>query len=142
MREDLIERLTSLTFDDAEFSQLILYLCRETIRSKERQYNSAVERLGHIKPKDVGINAYFTCDETSKLEQVYLEQHPDANLGDSGSSGEKKSNKAQRSHRNDRDLTLIEEDSAEYLRNTEEMRNMTASRIIDNYMDFEVNGQP
>jgi hypothetical protein len=116
MREDLIEKLTSMTFSNIEFSNLVLYLCRETIRSKEKQYNLAIERLGHIKPKDVGINLYFTCDETSKLEQVYLEQHPDANLGDSGSSAEKKSNRAQRSVGNNRDLTLIVEDSAEYLR--------------------------
>ena len=39
-----------------------------------------------MKPKDVGISLYFTCDESSKLEQVYLELHPDVNLGDSGSS--------------------------------------------------------
>jgi len=24
--------------------------------------------MKNIKPKDVGINLYFTCDETSKLE--------------------------------------------------------------------------
>lgn len=94
MREDLIERLTSKIFENLEFSNLILYLCRETVRSKEKQYSEAVEKFGQIKPKDVGISPYFTCDETSKLEQVYLELHPDANLGDSGSSSDK-SNKAE-----------------------------------------------
>jgi hypothetical protein len=42
--------------------------------------------LSKVKPKDVGINLYFTCDETSKLEQVFNELYPDANQGDSGSS--------------------------------------------------------
>lgn len=140
MREDLIERLTSLTFEEAEFSHMILYLCRETIRDKERQYNAAVERLSNIKPKDLGISLYFTCDETSKLEQVYLEQHPDANIGDSGSSAEKKSDRAQRSRPLDADLTQIEEDPAEDLRQTYDMVNPHTSRLIDNYMDFEVSG--
>ena len=36
-------------------------------------------------PKDVGINPYFTLDHTSKMEQIFLQLHPELNLGDSGS---------------------------------------------------------
>jgi hypothetical protein len=68
----------------------------------------AITKLKNIKPKDVGINLYFTCDETSKLEQVYLELHPDANLGDSGSSSNKQNEKKHK-----RNLTGITEDSNE-----------------------------
>ena len=79
MREDLIERLTSKIFDNDDFASLMLQLCREITRSKEKQYLATTEKLSKLKPKDVGINLYFTCDETSKLEQVYMELHPDAN---------------------------------------------------------------
>lgn len=86
MREDLIERLTSKIFENQDFSSLMLQLCRETVRSKEKQYLEAIEKVANVKPKDFGISLYFTCDDSSKLEQVYLELHPDVNLGDSGSS--------------------------------------------------------
>jgi len=36
MREDLIERLTSKIFENQDFSSLMLQLCRETVRSKEK----------------------------------------------------------------------------------------------------------
>lgn len=92
MREDLIERLTSKIFNNKDFSYIILQLCRETIKDKEKKYGEAVFKLKHIKPKDCGISPYFTLDETSKLEQVYRDLHPDENFGDSGSSsGEGKS---------------------------------------------------
>ena len=39
-----------------------------------------------MKPKDLGISPYFTLDETSKLESIYLQLHPEQNIGDSGSS--------------------------------------------------------
>ena len=48
-----------------------------------------------MKPKDLGISPYFTLDETSKLEQVYLELHPEQNIGDSGSSTPRKSKTSQ-----------------------------------------------
>lgn len=97
MREDLIERLTSKIFEKHEFSSLILQLCRETSRGKEKQYLEAIDKLSNVKPKDVGISLYFTCDESSKLEQVFLELHPDVNLGDSGSSSDK-TNRADQHH--------------------------------------------
>jgi hypothetical protein len=68
MREDLIERLTSKIFNNPDFSFVILQLCRETNKKKQKQYLDAVSKMKNIKPKDVGINLYFTCDETSKLE--------------------------------------------------------------------------
>ena len=39
MREDLIERLTSKMFDDEDFSNTILSLCREISREKEQNYS-------------------------------------------------------------------------------------------------------
>ena len=38
-----------------------------------------------VLPKDVVINAYFTLDQSSKIEQVFMQRHPELNLGDSGS---------------------------------------------------------
>lgn len=53
---------------------------------------------------------YFTCDETSKLEQVFMELYPDANQGDSGSSSSDPS-KVQALPTN---LDIIEEVPEEY----------------------------
>ena len=39
-----------------------------------------------MRPKDLGISPFFTLDETSKLESVFLLMHPEQNNGDSGSS--------------------------------------------------------
>lgn len=91
MREDLIERLTSKIFENEDFSHVVLGLCRYQVKSKEKTYHDALAKLSKIKPKDCGISPYFTCDETSKLEQVYLELHPEANSGDSGSSSGERS---------------------------------------------------
>jgi hypothetical protein len=38
MKEDLIERLTSMVFSDDEFSKTVLKLCAETTRDQEEKY--------------------------------------------------------------------------------------------------------
>ena len=42
--------------------------------------------FARVKPKDVGIGPHFTLDDTSKLESVFLQTHPEINIGDSGGS--------------------------------------------------------
>ena len=86
MSEDLIERMTSKLFEDAEFSQLIVQLCGELTKEQDEAYNRIKRDFAKCKPKDVGINAYFTLDHTSKLEQVFMQLNPQQLMGDSGGS--------------------------------------------------------
>ena len=86
MSEDLIERMTSKLFDDPDFSQLIVQLCGELTKEQDDAYNRIKTDFAACKPKDVGINPYFTLDHTSKLEQVYMQLNPEQNTGDSGGS--------------------------------------------------------
>lgn len=97
----------------------------------------------------MGISLYFTCDETSKLEQVYLELHPDANLGDSGSSSSKSNRAEHHFSGQTQALVPIEEDSEEAKsvqplvsetpqRTSRLSRAMQRPQLIDNYMEVEV----
>ena len=85
MREDLIERMTSKLFEKPSFSNLVIQLCGELTRKDDEAYKKIKSEFLLCQPKDVGINNYFTLDSTSKLEQVFMQLHPELNLGDSGS---------------------------------------------------------
>ena len=85
MSEDLIERMTSKLFEDAQFSALIVQLCGELTRDKDSMYQKIKRDFLECIPRDVGINPFFTLDHTSKLEQIYLQKHPnEIDLGISG----------------------------------------------------------
>ena len=86
MDQDLIERMTSKIFEDAKFSTLMVQLCGELTKEQDLRYVQLKRDFEKVKPKDVGIGPYFTMDETSKLESVFLESHPDENIGDVGGS--------------------------------------------------------
>lgn len=85
MNEDLIERMTSKLFEEPSFSALVVQLCGELTREQDEAYQRIKRDFHSCIPKHVGINPYFTLDHTSKLEQVFLQLHPELNLGDSGS---------------------------------------------------------
>ena len=68
MSEDLIERMTTKLFEDPDFSQLVVQLCGELTKEQDEAYNRIKSDFAQCKPKDVGINPYFTLDHTSKLE--------------------------------------------------------------------------
>ena len=86
MNEDLIERMTSKLFQDTAFSKLIVQLCGELTKEQDEQYNRIKGDFAACKPKDVGINPYFTLDHTSKLEHIFMQLNPEQNTGDSGGS--------------------------------------------------------
>ena len=88
MNEDLIERMTSKLFENAEFSELVVQLCGELTRDQDQRYQEIKRDFASCIPKDVGINPYFTLDHTSKIQQVFMELHPEVNIGDSGSIDE------------------------------------------------------
>ena len=86
MDQDLIERMTSKLFEDSKFSSLMVQLCGELTKDKDLKYQLLKRDFANVKPKDVGIGPYFTLDETSKLESVFLQSHPEVHIGDSGGS--------------------------------------------------------
>ena len=86
MTQDLIERLTSKTFEDIEFSNLILQMCRELTRQDEEAFSKKTEEIIKLKPKNIGISPYHTLDETSKLMTVFNEVNQVNNAGDVGGS--------------------------------------------------------
>ena len=85
MSEDLIERMTSKLFENSSFTEMVVQLCGELTRDSDQQYQSIKREFSTCIPKDVGINAYFTLDHTSKLETIFMQLHPELNVGDSGS---------------------------------------------------------
>ncbi len=72
MKEDLIERLTSMVFDDEQFSNTVLSLCAELTRSQQKQYLDRLQEIEGLKPIHVGISPYLTLDNTSNLEEIYM----------------------------------------------------------------------
>jgi len=77
MKEDLIERLTSMLFNDEEFSNTVLTLCRELTKEKERMYKYRVEEIKGIRPIHVGLSPYLTLDASGNIIEVFKKNHPD-----------------------------------------------------------------
>ena len=91
MKEDLIERLTSLVFEDKEFSATVLQLCAETTRESQERLIVKLRQIEGLKPIHVGIDEYLTLDKSSNLESVFKEttsghKVADENNGDVGGS--------------------------------------------------------
>lgn len=72
MKEDLIEKLTSMVFDDNEFSKTVLRLCSEITYDSEVKFLKRLVKLQDMKPKHVGISPYLTLDSSSNMEQEFI----------------------------------------------------------------------
>lgn len=68
MKEDLIERLTTMLFSDPQFSKIVLSFCREITKEQEDKFCKRLAQIGEFKPKDVGISEYLTLDTSSNIE--------------------------------------------------------------------------
>jgi hypothetical protein len=87
MKEDLIERLTSMVFSDADFSNCVLKLCAETMCEQEEKYTQRLREIDGLKPIHVGIDQYLTLDGSSNIEQVFKDSKKPVEVsGDSGGS--------------------------------------------------------
>ena len=58
MKEDLIERLTSMLFSEDTFSATVMSLCVELTRDKEKEYLKRCEEIKGLKPVHVGISPF------------------------------------------------------------------------------------
>ena len=73
MREDLIEALTRLLFS-VKMSNVIVALCRLCTKEEERVLAMKMNELAKIKPKQLGLNDYFTLDKSSSIWKVFATQ--------------------------------------------------------------------
>ena len=73
MREDLIEMITSLTVR-GELGRIILQLCRIGTRDNEAMLSARFQELKSIKPELIGVDRFFTLNDTSKLLDIFSEQ--------------------------------------------------------------------
>lgn len=69
MKEDLIERLTSMVFSEAYLSQTVLRLCHEITTDQNTRYLKRIDELKGLKPVSVGVSPYLTLDKDSNIEQ-------------------------------------------------------------------------
>jgi hypothetical protein len=87
MKEDLIERLTSMVFGDDDFSNVVLKLCAETVSDQEEKYTQRLREIEGLRPVHVGIDQYLTLDSSSNIEQIFMEsKKPAEESGDVGGS--------------------------------------------------------
>ena len=68
MKEDLIERLTSMVFSEANLSQTVLRLCHEITADQNTRYLKRIDELKGLKPISVGVSPYLTLDKDSNIE--------------------------------------------------------------------------
>ena len=86
MKEDLIERLTSMVFNDTEFSKIVFKLCKEINKESEAKLLHRISKLEGMLPKHVGISPYLTLDSSSNMEKEFLKSQQ-ANQAESGDIG-------------------------------------------------------
>ncbi len=83
MKEDLIERLTSMVFSEPCLSQIVLRLCHEITVDQNTKYLKRLEETRALKPARVGISSYLTLDKDSNIEQLHSNF---SSVGDMGGS--------------------------------------------------------
>lgn len=72
MKEDLIETLTTLVFQRS-FSKLLVAFCRASTHDKEIDLQDNLKIFLTVKPRNIGIDQYFTLDASSKIEQIFID---------------------------------------------------------------------
>ena len=71
MKEDLIERLTSMVFQEPCLSQIVLRLFQEITAEQNAKYLQRLNELEGLKPANVGLSSYLTLDGDSNIEQLH-----------------------------------------------------------------------
>jgi hypothetical protein len=67
MKEDLIELITKMVFNEP-MSQVATSICRMCTKDDERTFTLKFAELSEIKPSLIGLNKYFTLDESSEIK--------------------------------------------------------------------------
>ena len=74
MKEDLIERITSMLFYNDGLTGLVINLCQIATQEEERKF---IQRLTEsveldINPFTLNVSKYFTLAKNSKIEEAYI----------------------------------------------------------------------
>jgi hypothetical protein len=76
MKEDLIERITTMIFYNEGFTDLIINMCFIATQDEEKKFK---ERLAEaveigVHPEKLAVSKYFTIAKNSQIDQWYLKQ--------------------------------------------------------------------
>lgn len=78
MREDLIEAMSKLLFNE-RMSSMLVAMCRICTKDEERTLIMKIVELQKLKPGQIGLNEYFTLDKSSNIWTIFNEQFKDVN---------------------------------------------------------------
>ena len=76
MKEDLIERITSMLFHNDGLTGLVINLCQIATQEDEAKFTKRlVESIDlDIDPYTLNVSKYFTLAKNSNIEDIYLKQ--------------------------------------------------------------------
>jgi hypothetical protein len=76
MEEDLIECVTSMLFEQEDFTELIINLCKICTSDDQKTLEARMAEAANvnIKPFNLEVSPYFTLDESSKIFDFYRKQ--------------------------------------------------------------------
>lgn len=74
MKEDMIELLTKLVFND-KMSNLVTALCRICTKDDERTFIMKLEEFKDITTLSIGLPLIFTLDQNSNILEKFKEQY-------------------------------------------------------------------
>ena len=76
MKEDLIERVTSMFFSNEGLTNLVLNLCQIATQDEEKKLKDRLIQSTSIdfNPQTLAVSKYFTLAENSKIVDFYLNQ--------------------------------------------------------------------
>ena len=74
MKEDLIEKITTMIFYNEGLTELVLSLCKIATQEEEKRFRDRLRESVEldITPARLNVSKYFTLDENSKLCDYYL----------------------------------------------------------------------
>jgi len=74
MKEDLIERLTSMLFYNDGLTGLVVNLCKIATQEEEQKFTKRLAESVEldITPLTLNVSKYFTLAKNSKIEETYL----------------------------------------------------------------------
>lgn len=75
MKEDLIEKITTMIFYNEGLTELVLSLCKIATQEEEARFRERLRESVELEitPARLNVSKYFTLDEHSKICDYYLQ---------------------------------------------------------------------
>ena len=76
LREDLIERITTMLFYNQGLTNLILHFCKLLTKKQQTEFESRLIESTNmdLKPSDLNVSKYFNLDHNSNILTEFLNQ--------------------------------------------------------------------